>query len=84
MNATVYRTKQADQQLAALPATERAAAERRIAKINTVEGLLAHSKPIGRQPLGEVRRFRASRTVRILAAVDHDTVTILGVGLRQG
>lgn len=82
MKAQVFVVKQAQDQIACLRDDLQAKALDRIGRINTVESFLAHSKPIGESPLGEVRRFRAGRFVRILAAVDHDMVTVVGIGLR--
>lgn len=82
MKAQVFVVHSAQAQLACLRDDLQAKALDRIARINTVESFLEHSKPIGGSPLGEVRRFRAGRYVRLLAAVDQDMVTVVGVGLR--
>jgi hypothetical protein len=82
MKAQVFVVQQAQAQIACLREDLALKALDRIARINTVESFLEHSKPIGDSPLGEVRRFRAGKFVRILAAVDQDMVTVVGIGLR--
>lgn len=82
MKAKVFVAKQAQDQIACLIPELQEKTLRRIGKINTVESFISHSKVIGTSPLGEVRRFRAGPIVRILAAVDEDMVTVVGIGLR--
>lgn len=83
---TVEMTRQAETQMAALPEDAQAKARKFLDRhLPGVKLTDSRVTKMGKAPFGDCAdlfKFRAGR-VRILAAIDHDTATVLGFGLRE-
>ncbi|HVT78421.1 MAG TPA: hypothetical protein VHD87_15395 [Acidimicrobiales bacterium] len=77
----MHTTKPAVAQLAAMPDGERHEATVALESLATPDDVRRRGTELGDTPAGRLYRLRAG-LVRVLVAVDHDDITVVGFGSR--